>query len=381
MPSKKAAAGKKKSANKKTTSARKQTSPAKRAKAPAKRTTSKKKSAVAKKKAAFAKKKVAAEKRTSPAKKAVGAKKKSAKKKATSKVTKASSKNKRRSPKKRAMAAHARTVSFETDRDYEAQPRQWLPDRIWVKFVLALFLLPICFATSEAAFGLIFFSAKDSGLWSSPQVWSFSLGAAVWLAVFVWLKRPLHLYVFGHEATHAVVAFCCGASVPRFNASPEGGYIYTTKTNFLISLAPYLIPFYTAIVLAASVFLTFFFDVYEYRTAPFFGLFGFRWIWVIMALVGLTWSFHLTFTVWMIGKDQPDLIENGVFFSLVLIYLANLLLICALLLLASPDVDFAHFRDDWMQSLGTLADYVRKAFVGIVWLLERAFEVWRPAAA
>ena len=47
----------------------------------------------------------------------------------------------------------------------------------------------------------------------------------------------------------------------------------------------------------------------------------------LFALIGLTWTFHLTFTVWMIFKNQPDLRQNGTFFSLTLIYLVNLVII------------------------------------------------------
>ena len=45
--------------------------------------------------------------------------------------------------------------------------------------------------------------------------------------------------------------------------------------------------------------------------------------------IGITWGFHLTFTVSMIGVGQQDLKGEGVFFSLVVIILLNLLLIDA----------------------------------------------------
>ena len=40
-------------------------------------------------------------------------------------------------------------------------------------------------------------------------------------------------------------------------------------------------------------------------------------------LLGGGWLFHLLWTIWMIPQDQPDLQENGTFFSLVFIVLAN----------------------------------------------------------
>ncbi len=42
--------------------------------------------------------------------------------------------------------------------------------------------------------------------------------------------------------------------------------------------------------------------------------------------LGFWWCFHLFWTAWIIPKDQPDLADNGTFFSLILVYFANLLL-------------------------------------------------------
>ena len=47
--------------------------------------------------------------------------------------------------------------------------------------------------------------------------------------------------------------------------------------------------------------------------------------------LGFWWCFHLFWTAWIIPKDQPDLAGNGTFFSLILVYFANLLLFLGLL--------------------------------------------------
>ncbi len=49
-------------------------------------------------------------------------------------------------------------------------------------------------------------------------------------------------------------------------------------------------------------------------------------------LLGVTWSFHLTFTGMIVTREQTDLTHNGVFFSLVIIYLMNLLVLATLLI-------------------------------------------------
>lgn len=242
------------------------------------------------------------------------------------------------------------------------------------KFFLALLILPFCYVTMETSFALVVDLARGDSILRSSEFWCFSLGVAAWLAAFAWLPRPVLVYVFGHEATHAVMAFFCGADVPHFKASSSGGYIYTTKSNVLISLAPYLFPFYTLIILAASVFLTYFVDVYAYRPEAVFGTVGVRWIWIIMGLLGLSWCFHITFTVWMIGKHQPDLAEHGVFFSLVLIILANLLILCLFLVVGSSEIDFASFFGYWIEGLRQLGENLMKMAAGLSWLVQRGVE-------
>ncbi|MCC7300261.1 MAG: hypothetical protein IT583_04205, partial [Verrucomicrobia bacterium] len=46
-----------------------------------------------------------------------------------------------------------------------------------------------------------------------------------------------------------------------------------------------------------------------------------------LAAVGLTWGFHVTFTVYMLSQHQPDIQENGRIFSYAIIYLANLFIV------------------------------------------------------
>lgn len=262
-------------------------------------------------------------------------------------------------------------------RGSEVQTTGWsrLRGGIISKFLVGLLvLLPACYVTMEAFFALVLDLARGSSFLHSSESWCFALGVAGWLSAFVWLPRPVLIYVFGHEATHATVAFFCGADVPHFKASSSGGYVYTTKSNFLISLAPYLFPFYTLIVLAVSVFLTHFVDVYAYRPEALFGVAGIRWIWVIMFLLGLSWCFHITFTAWMIGKHQPDLVENGVFFSLSLIVLANLLLVCGFLVIGSPEIGFSGFWGYWLDGLAHLRENLAKIALGLFWLARRGLE-------
>ena len=79
---------------------------------------------------------------------------------------------------------------------------------------------------------------------------------------------------------------------------------------------------------------------------------------LLYALVGVTWAFHLTFTCWMIPKNQSDLSDNGTIFSLVFIYLINLLLLSGMLTVASPRITFASFEKDMVRNMASFSHAV-----------------------
>jgi hypothetical protein len=60
----------------------------------------------------------------------------------------------------------------------------------------------------------------------------------------------------------------------------------------------------------------------------------------------------------MIPKNQSDLSDHGTFFSLVFIYLMNLLLLSALLVIASPQITFADFGADLVENLRGFSEWV-----------------------
>lgn len=93
--------------------------------------------------------------------------------------------------------------------------------------------------------------------------------------------------------------------VTAFHVSVEGGYITTNKSNLVIALSPYFVPFWS-VVLAVI-----------YGLARIFAEPNPAWDLAFYAAMGLTWTFHMVWTLWMIPRDQPDLRENGIFLSLV----------------------------------------------------------------
>src|SRR4029078_1946400 len=134
----------------------------------------------------------------------------------------------------------------------------------WVKFIFALFLLPICAILSQTFFTSFARATVSERLWAGVEFWFFSLGVVLWLIAFFGLPPPIVLYVFGHELTHALWVWMMGGRVSRFRVGREGGHILTDKNNFLIALAPYFFPLYSILVLALYGGLSLFVDMQPY---------------------------------------------------------------------------------------------------------------------
>jgi hypothetical protein len=140
-----------------------------------------------------------------------------------------------------------------------------------------------------------------------------------------------------------------GGRVSRFRVSRDGGHVVTSKANFWIALAPYFFPIYSILAIAIYGALSLFLNVQPYGR-------------LLYAVIGATWAFHFTFTCWMIPKNQTDLSDQGTFFSLVVIYLMNLVLLSAMLILASPDIAFASFGADLVSNLANFAQWLMELF-------------------
>jgi hypothetical protein len=224
-------------------------------------------------------------------------------------------------------------------------PSTYMVPTRWVKFVFGIFLLPICAILSQTFFTAFARATVTQHLWAAAPFWFFSLGAVLWLIAFIGLPRPILIYVFGHELTHAVWVWLMGGRVSRFRVGRDGGHIITNRTNFWIALAPYFFPFYSILAIAIYGVLSLFYNMQPYG----------RWLY---GVIGMTWAFHFTFTCWMIPKNQTDLRDHGTFFSLVVIYLMNLVLLSVLLIIASPHITFVTFGGDLATNLGNFSEWI-----------------------
>jgi hypothetical protein len=225
----------------------------------------------------------------------------------------------------------------------------WMVPTRWLKFVIALFLLPVCAILTQTFFTVFARATVTHRLWAAQEFWFFSLGAILWLIAFFGLPRPMVVYVFGHELTHALWVLLMGGRVSRFRVGREGGHIVTDRNNFWIALAPYFFPLYSLLVIAAYGILGLFFNVQPYGR-------------LLYAVIGATWAFHFTFTCWMIPKKQTDLTDHGTFFSLVVIYLMNLALLSVMLVLASSQITFVDLGREFVVNAEKFARWISDAF-------------------
>ena len=192
----------------------------------------------------------------------------------------------------------------------------------FLRFVFGILLLPACWGVSVALVGVLSVSCR-------MEACSLAFLGGVLAFVFCWilLSHPVKTYVLGHELTHALWGLLFGAVPSKLRVRSNGGSVNLTKSNLLITLAPYFFPFYAVLVVLAAVLTSLF--VRPLPCVP---------LWVF--LVGFAWSFHVLFTFDSLMESQPDVNLHGRVFSWPFIFIANVLVVLAGLTFAT-DYGFA----------------------------------------
>jgi hypothetical protein len=175
----------------------------------------------------------------------------------------------------------------------------------WFKLFVAICLLPVCAGAAMALWKVLRASGTADTTWIP-----FLGGAACWCVIFFLLPKPMWIYVFGHELTHALWTWLFRGKVQRMKVTSSGGHVVVSKTNFLITLAPYFFPLYAAIVIAV------------------FALGHLIWNWQTYfvyfdLLLGAAYAFHVTLTFHTLQTRQSDITSQGYLFSAVVIFLGN----------------------------------------------------------
>ncbi len=194
------------------------------------------------------------------------------------------------------------------------------------KILIGITLLPFCLG-----FTWQFASTVFSVSYRPEAPYYFAGGGLLYLVVHLLFKKPIFTYVVGHELTHALFAVLFGGSVKSLQVSDRGGRVTITKSNFLITLAPYFFPLY------AFVALVFYWIV---RAAGA----GMTAIHAAVFMSGAAFTFHLLLTFIFLQTDQSDIIEQGALFSYPLIYLFNIAFAALLVhLVLASNMDYLTF--------------------------------------
>jgi hypothetical protein len=175
-----------------------------------------------------------------------------------------------------------------------------------LKILFGLSLLPFC-----AGFAWQFLAMVFMVHYKPDTPYYFFAGGLTYLTIHILFKKPVLTYVIGHELTHALFALLFGGKVKSIHASDRGGRVTITKSNFIITLAPYFFPLYTflALILYWSAHAV---DARGITTD------------ILVFLSGATFALHLVLTFVFLQTDQNDIKEEGAIFSYPLIFLFNI---------------------------------------------------------
>ena len=212
----------------------------------------------------------------------------------------------------------------------------------WIKFLIAVLLLPVCAGAARALWLVL----RASG--SADTTWIPFLGGAVcWLVIFILLPKPMWIYVFGHELTHALWTWLFGGEVKKMKVSSKGGHVLISKTNFVIALAPYFFPLYVVLVVGV------------------FALGNLIWNWHHFLVwfhlcVGAAYAFHLSLTFHVLQTQQSDITSQGYLFSAVVIFLGNVLVLLFGIPLLTAKVAMLNSLGWWAESTGMILHWLQR---------------------
>ena len=200
----------------------------------------------------------------------------------------------------------------------------------WCKLIVAILLLPACAGAVSAFWKVLAASGRADTIWVAILS-----GAACWVVIYLLLPKPMWIYVFGHELTHALWTWLLGGRVKKFKASSKGGHVVVTKNNFVIALAPYFFPLY-----AIMVVLVFAVGNWVWHLAPYA-------VWFHL-LLGAAYAFHVTLTWHILKSHQTDISDQGYLFSTVIIFLGNVSVLIAGIPLLTGNVEVTTAFRWWM---------------------------------
>ena len=161
---------------------------------------------------------------------------------------------------------------------------------------------------------------------AGPSEISFLAGFIIYLLVHFLFYKPVFAHVMAHELTHMLWAAIFGGKTQSLHVSSTGGKVMISKSNFMISLAPYFFPLY-----AMATTLIFYIAQDKYRV-------------FVAFFVGVSLSFHIALTLFSLTTEQSDLKQDSnLVFSLAFVYLMNIIVIVLILTVVTKEITFRDF--------------------------------------
>jgi len=216
--------------------------------------------------------------------------------------------------------------------------------KLILKFIIAVLAIPIAAGISMAFYNNVILIKELAGMLKF-LLW----GAAGYVFLHIIFYRPTYLYVLGHEAVHAGISWLFGGKIKSFKVSEEGGSVGTTKTNAVIELGPYFVPIYAIII-----------SVIYFVIAASYNINGS----VFIFLIGFTLAFHMVSTIEVMKIRQPDIMKSGYFFSIVMVFVLNIIVISFIFALLFPSFsEKRFFLDMWQLSRHAYVAIAKQLFL------------------
>src|SRR5437764_12037143 len=99
---------------------------------------------------------------------------------------------------RRSRPIKARRVYVAASRRLAGSSPLMIPTR-WMKFLFAIFLLPVCAILTQTFFTVFARATITQRLWAGQAFCFFSLGGVTWLIAFIGLKLRIMLYAVGDD--------------------------------------------------------------------------------------------------------------------------------------------------------------------------------------
>ena len=201
--------------------------------------------------------------------------------------------------------------------------------KLLIKLLAGILSIPVALAVSISFYNNIILIKELAG-----SLNFFLWGIGTYVIIHLLFYKPTYLYVLGHETVHAGIAWLFGGKIKKFKVSGKGGSVATDKSNFLVELGPYFVPIYAIIITVVYFVISSSYNI-NGRTFIF--------------LIGFALAFHLISTIEVMKIRQPDIVKSGYFFSVVLIYVLNIIVISVIFGLLFPSFSIQKFFVDcWL---------------------------------